>query len=681
MALTTTQQIAAQRSAATTAAATQQSSGTYDSGATYTANDYAGKVTPATPATPVNPDVVNNPRTPTAGIPATYTQAGEQTAEASQVAARRSQAQSYIDTINQNFANQVDTEEALGKDRTAAQNALLASSGLAGGSTAESSVAGTKEKTAANVRNIQTNQASQIADIFQKIDTQAQADAMTIYKGEVADKQANQATAQTNLTDLAKTSTVTWKDFAAQQPDYAQKLLEQTGYDEATAAFKFNASKQAAQQIQWQAPQKTDTGYMFYGVNPMTGKVETQEVTVPTTGDWSVSPANLYQDTLMVNKKTGEIKTLAQYNNAVPGNIEALAPTGSQGGECGVFVHTIVDNVPQMGDTLASKTAICDVKAADWKPKIGDVVIQDVGTEAGHASVVNKVNSDGTVQLTESNYSAPNTVSNDRTISSTDKTVVGAYTKGQIKGSIAEGTKSQRGMMADLAYQQKLASLKRTETLTEGSDAMIASRRNTAVKTVITNLYGSAAKNPAAIYNNSAQVINRVDPSLARALDPNNTAKNVADLDLIDAYVQIARGGQAITEAQVDTLLSGLGLSAKFDVASQKITGSATLDDASRKELANLSHKIYDEQGKSAQTAVKQVNDQLKKQGIPDKFLLNKPEDLTVSANVPSLTPEQITQFTGQLQQGEVLAQDSSGNVVAATQADIDSGEYAPLSE
>ena len=593
-----------------------------------------------------------------------------------------SKAQSEISAIEDAYKGLITKSSDQEASRESGITALVGSGQIAGTAAAAKSSKGSQDTAAKEQSGYTADMTKAIAGIYDTITSNA----ITIANNELTDQKQRtdladkvKTDAIKSFDDLSKVTKVTWNDFKTSNADFADKLVSQSGYDDATAAFKWNAAKDANSQIQWQTPQKTDTGYLFYGLNPLTGKIETQEVkTATVSADWQVSPANLYQDTLMYNKKTGEYKTMAQYNDSISNNVVKSLPDGSNGGQCGDYVHTIVDGMPEMGDTIASKDALIDskgVKAADWKPKIGDVIIQNIGVN-GHAAVVNKVNSDGTVTLSESNYHLDEKVTNNRTISAKDPAIYGAYTNTQIKGGVADGTKSKRELALDLKYQKDIASLNRTKQMTESGEVMAISRRNTVVRSVLTQLYGSTTTSPIAVFNKSAQVINRVEPSLKRALDPNNKAKNVADLDLVDAYVQIARGGGQITEAQVDTLLSGLGVSAKWDVATQKVTGSASLDDNSRKELANLSKKIYAEQKKSAESGVKQVNEQLSSQGIPDNYLLKKPEDLTGALAAPKITQQVADGYKSQLQAGEIMAVDSDGNPVAATQDEIDSGEY-----
>lgn len=164
-------------------------------------------------------------------------------------------------------------------------------------------------------------------------------------------------------------------------------------------------------------------------------------------------------------------------------------------------------------------------------------------------------------------------------------------------------------------------------SLLDSRDALTASRYSSIVNSTIKSYY-STNKSPIQAYNNSSQVINRVDEAYKLASDPKNKNKAAPDLDLIDSYVSIARGGQNITEAQVDTLLGGLGIKAKFDVNTQKITGSATLDNGTRKSLVDLSKNIFEGQKKLANESVDKINKDLTRRKVPSDFLLSGPDEI-----------------------------------------------------
>lgn len=176
--------------------------------------------------------------------------------------------------------------------------------------------------------------------------------------------------------------------------------------------------------------------------------------------------------------------------------------------------------------------------------------------------------------------------------------------------------------------QQSLAQSATRINISSGSaDALTASRYSTAINSTIRALYPTN-KNPIQTYNNSSQAINRVDESYKMGSDPNNSNKAASDLDLLDSYISIARGGQPITEAQVDTLLSGLGIKAKFDVATQKVTGTGILDNGTRTSIYNLSHNIYDGQQELANQAVGTLNQRLGQIGIPSQYQFMSPEEI-----------------------------------------------------
>lgn len=203
---------------------------------------------------------------------------------------------------------------------------------------------------------------------------------------------------------------------------------------------------------------------------------------------------------------------------------------------------------------------------------------------------------------------------------------------------LPEGTLADPKSVAKLdTYKEKQLALSATRiNINAGStDALTLQRYANVVNSTIKTLYPTN-KNPIQTYNNASQVIGRVNAAGEIALDPTNKNKAAADLDLIDSYVSIARGGQQITEAQVDTLLGGLGVKAKFDTATQKIIGTATLDDGTRKSLVSLSHAIYDKQKDLADKAVGTINTRLTQLGVPQQFQYSSPEEIGDTSALPS---------------------------------------------
>lgn len=121
--------------------------------------------------------------------------------------------------------------------------------------------------------------------------------------------------------------------------------------------------------------------------------------------------------------------------NTPTAKIISVKPAGTKGGQCGEFVHALVSNYPYGKHTIEAKKSVINIPRTQI-PKIGDVLVQDVGSKAGHVAVVNNVDPvNRTITLTESNYnfkSSPETVSHKRVLSLDNPTVAGFF-RGTLK--------------------------------------------------------------------------------------------------------------------------------------------------------------------------------------------------------------------------------------------------------
>lgn len=99
----------------------------------------------------------------------------------------------------------------------------------------------------------------------------------------------------------------------------------------------------------------------------------------------------------------------------------AYAENLNIGLECGAFARRFY-NLQPMGDLLTEKIeSMGNTDLRTWEPQAGDMVILDYGAKAGkpnygHVAIVNAVNADGTLTLTESNYAKKHTVTNTRIV-------------------------------------------------------------------------------------------------------------------------------------------------------------------------------------------------------------------------------------------------------------------------
>jgi len=184
---------------------------------------------------------------------------------------------------------------------------------------------------------------------------------------------------------------------------------------------------------------------------------------------------------------------------------------------------------------------------------------------------------------------------------------------------------------ADRRLSIQLASANRASDMAAAREISLYSG---IVNKTVSSLYPSG-KSPIQTYNNSKQSINRLDVAYKLASDPNNTNKAAPDLDLVDSYISIAKGGQQqITEGQVDVLLSGLGVKAKWDVATQKITGTGILDNGTRKSIYDATHGIFDGQKTLADEGVQTINGRLQQEGVPDTMWFTSADQVDTTAGV-----------------------------------------------
>lgn len=132
---------------------------------------------------------------------------------------------------------------------------------------------------------------------------------------------------------------------------------------------------------------------------------------------------------------------------SIQSKLASAIPAGTQytdpkDGECGYWSRKIVDYPSGTGDSLASKTNFVREKGMlknDWikvGPKVGDVIFTSDSPTYGHVAVVNAINPDGTITLSESNYKGHYTVSHDRKLSLNDPRIIGAV-RGKLKTNIS----------------------------------------------------------------------------------------------------------------------------------------------------------------------------------------------------------------------------------------------------
>jgi hypothetical protein len=112
-------------------------------------------------------------------------------------------------------------------------------------------------------------------------------------------------------------------------------------------------------------------------------------------------------------------------------------PEGTVGGQCGVYAQNVV-KLPNgsnwtVGDTIGQKAASINryrqeglaFLPGEDMPQPGNAIILNPGHQWGHVAVINSINPDGTMTLTESNLNWDKKVTHSRTIPINDSSVVG----------------------------------------------------------------------------------------------------------------------------------------------------------------------------------------------------------------------------------------------------------------
>ena len=216
--------------------------------------------------------------------------------ENAMIATRRQQQQAQIDAINAGFDVQAAAESKAGGIRMQQTNAENVARGLMGAPEAVAASAGTSVSNTAAMNAIGAQRSATIAGILGNIDAQAIKDADAAHADAVAQAQgtikniedqitarkADQVSAQANFSDLAKASTLSWDDLSKQSPDYAAKILQQTGYDPLQASVLFNNLKSQGQKNQYMGQQfDQTTGIMTMISQDPTGKYVEQQIQMP----------------------------------------------------------------------------------------------------------------------------------------------------------------------------------------------------------------------------------------------------------------------------------------------------------------------------------------------------------------------------------------------------------------
>lgn len=220
----------------------------------------------------------------------------------------RKNMQSQIDATNAYYADLIGREQQAGEERNAKVQALNVNSGLSGSNFATSADLKQKSLNQQAVKGIEAERNMQIQGVLGKIDE--------IARGEIQAKKAEalgNAEAYTKYLADAKAETVNQlKQMAGANidlttiPEAQRKYLLNRAYgDEAMGEVIYNSLKPKATQIDYKFEKLADGEGLFYGVDPSTGQLKQQRVSVdvPAGFDLTIAPDGT---PILFNKKTGQ---------------------------------------------------------------------------------------------------------------------------------------------------------------------------------------------------------------------------------------------------------------------------------------------------------------------------------------------------------------------------------------
>lgn len=209
------------------------------------------------------------------------------------------QMQGTIDAINKQYEGQVRREEEAGAQDLARQRSMNLRAGLGGSDFGAANKAGVRDRTSANVRDIQANQDVAVGNAIMKIEEianqrismeqTATQNAFTNTMALQTFKQQQEDSARSLVKELG-TAGLDMETIKTKDPDLYEKIITTSGLGEVQAEALMNSARKTAQKIDytWQVVGDKVLGY---GVDPVTGDLKqvSQDLAVTVPKNYSVS--------------------------------------------------------------------------------------------------------------------------------------------------------------------------------------------------------------------------------------------------------------------------------------------------------------------------------------------------------------------------------------------------------
>lgn len=275
---------------------------------------------PAAPLTPATPATVPTPAFPAdTSILSQEQFIANRNAGVDENAIRentRKSMQASIDAINAQYANLVSEQERRNEDYSGRTRAATARSGTLGSDFGDTALKNQDTANKGAINALRDEQALMVSEVNTRVDEIARqeiaarkAEALGNAEAYSAYLEKAQTQARGDLDTLAK-SGVGLDKLDPQRKAY---LFKTAGYDPLIGELVYNAKKPKAEQIQYSLEKLANGKVLFYGQDPSTGKLVTQQYDYDIPADYELK---VTEDgtPLLFNPATGEAKIAPGFN-------------------------------------------------------------------------------------------------------------------------------------------------------------------------------------------------------------------------------------------------------------------------------------------------------------------------------------------------------------------------------
>jgi hypothetical protein len=350
--------------------------------------------------------------------------------------------QKQIDAINSRYEGQVRREEEAGQEDLARQRSMNLRSGLGGSDFGAANKAEVRNRTSANVRDIQANQDIAVGDAVMRIEQIAQnriqmeqTAMQNAFSNTVAMqglKMQMQSQAKENIKELGAAG-LDMETIKKRDPALYESITSAAGIGEVQAEYLMNTARKAAEKVDytWQVVGNKVLGY---GVDPRTGELKqvSQDLAVDVPKNYSVSFAP--DGTMMMVPDQFDPNIPAEQQIKIAGNYAKPETVGSGNGFTPYQVF-------QATQALKKNTTNMTAASNELKRQVGNMETAWNRLESGEAKDLN-----GTSQAIITTFNKildPTSVVRE---SEYDRSPQGQALIGQIEGKINAITQGGPGL-------------------------------------------------------------------------------------------------------------------------------------------------------------------------------------------------------------------------------------------